>query len=126
MATFRTDFRTDGPQTVEAGDEYKETVQDGYRHLYGLDLYGDVERDVYVLDDSGSKRSIFGGRVLGETGIPLELDIDVESGDTLVIAYHDSGTVSDVWLMSKLAPLGRRARQEVREHRIENERLPKA
>lgn len=103
MVHFRTQHQTEGEQSVSAGDVDEYEVEDEYRRVVGIDLVGDVEREVYVDSKDGSRFDVFGSTIRGQGDV--ELAIELEKGDTLGIEYLEAGTVSDVWLIRTDPPM---------------------
>jgi len=114
MVYFRTQHATEGDTNVSPGDVWRYLVEDDYRRLVGVDLVGDVEREIYVRSRDSVKYNLFGqgGDTISGEG-DLELEVELSKGDEVVIDYQGSGDVSDVLLLRTDRPMQYRLEQLV-------------
>ena len=115
MPVFRTQHKTDGKQSVTPGDSYVYTVDDSYRRLTGVDLVGDVEREIYVKTKESNKIGLFGdaGKTISGEG-DIDCEVELARGDEVHIDYLGSADVSDVLKIRTDRPLQYRMEQMVK------------
>jgi len=112
MPIFRTQHKTEGTTTVAAGDSYSYVVEDAYRRLIGVDLVGDVEREISVVTDENNQIGLFGdaGKTIAGEG-DIDCEVELSQGDTVKIEYQDAGEVSDILRIRTDRPLNYRVYQ---------------
>lgn len=112
MPRIKTAHKNRGVVDVASGDSWEETIDDEYARVTGIDLVGDVERDVYIISE-GNKHALFNGNVRGQGDLPIHAE--VSHGDKLKIDYKGTAEVSDVWLVRTDRPLEQRIGVELGE-----------
>jgi len=114
MPVFRTQHKTDGKQSVTSGDSYVYSVDDSYRRLTGVDLVGDVEREIYVHTKDDNKIGLFGdaGKTISGEG-DIDCEVELTKDDEVHIDYFGSADVSDVLKIRTDRPLQYRMEQMV-------------